>query len=66
MENVGEPKLTQLAQAHNDFTAAYDERQRLFNALRNLRLTDEERREAAKQYAAAAKHFDEMRKAIVK
>jgi hypothetical protein len=63
---MADNQLSQLALSHNDFVSAYDERQRLFNALRSLTLTDEERREAAKKYAAAAKHFDEMRKAIVK
>ena len=58
--------LTQLAQAHIDLTSAYDERQRLFNRLRILTLDDDERKKAAAEYAAAAKHFDEMRKAVVK
>ena len=57
--------LTQLAQSHIDLTSAYDERQRLFNALRNLELDDAQRREAANQYAAAAKHFENMRFSLI-
>ena len=59
-------ELTHLAQSHIDLISAYDERQRLFNVLRNLHLKDTSRKQAAAEYSAAAKHFDEMRKVIVK
>ena len=59
-------ELSKLQQQTTDFTAAYDDRTRLFNRLRDPLLTDEEREKTLKEYAAAAKQFDELRKAIVK
>lgn len=58
--------LTNLGRVTNDYTAAYDERTRLFNKLRSLTLTDEERNKTIAEYKKAAKHFDELRAALLK
>lgn len=57
--------LSTLAKATNDVTAAYDERTRLFNKLRSLKLTDEERKETIAEYKKAAKLFDELRSQLI-
>lgn len=58
--------LSNLARVTNDVIAAYDERTRLFNKLRNLNLTDEERKETIAEYKKAAKLFDELRSQLIK
>ncbi len=59
------PGLSKIAEKHNNYTSAYDERKRLFDALRNPDLSDEERDAAEKDYKTAALDFDKQRKAIV-
>lgn len=46
---------------HNDLTSAYDERTRLFDKLRNPRLTYNDRKQAAADYTAASELFDKLR-----
>lgn len=49
-----------------ELVGAYDERTRLFNAFRNPNMTDEQRAETKKQYAAACKRFDDLRAKFIK
>lgn len=48
-----------------ELVGAYDERKRLFDRLRDLRIDDDTRTEVRKGYAAAAKRFDELRAKLV-
>jgi len=57
---------TKLQAADIEMVAAYDERKRLFDRLRDLRLNDEDRAQVRSDYAAAAKRFDELRAKLVK
>jgi hypothetical protein len=59
-------ELSNLAHVTNDFTAAWDERKRLFERLRDLRLNDDDRKAAIADYKKACKHFDELRAALLK
>lgn len=61
-----EPTLSKTIKQMVEFTAAYDERTRKFNELRNLKLTDEQIAQAREAYATAAKAFDKLRADIVK
>jgi hypothetical protein len=60
------PELSKLTQQTVDLTSAYDDRKRLFDRLRDLKMNDEARAEALKLYETAAKHFDKLRSTIVK
>jgi hypothetical protein len=46
------------------FTSAWDARKRTFDRLRDPRLTDPDREEAAIAYATAAAEFEKLRKEI--
>jgi hypothetical protein len=59
-------KISPLKQLTIDLTAAFDERSRLFEILRSLYLTDEERQNALEQYSVAANLFDNLRSTILK
>lgn len=54
-------ELSKLAARTADVTAAYDERKRLFDKLRDLELSDEDRAKTIDEYKQAGKHFDELR-----
>lgn len=60
------PKLSKLQQQAVDLTSAWDERQRLFNELRNLNHDDERRQQNLTDYLAASRHLDEVRKGLEK
>lgn len=60
-----QPVLSTLQQQTVDLTSAWDERRRLFDRLRDLRLTDKRRKELLTEYKAAASHFDSLRDAIL-
>lgn len=57
---------SQMTQQDIELIGAYDERKRLFDQLRDLRLNDDRRKEIRSDYAAAAKRFDELRAKLVK
>lgn len=59
------PRPSKLQQKTIDYVAAYDERKRLFERLRDLRLDDAARQTAVEEYAAAAAKFDKLRSDIV-
>jgi hypothetical protein len=61
-----EPEPSKLQEQTTAFTAAWDERKRTFDRLRDLRLTDEARTEAIADYKAALKTFDEQRAKITR
>lgn len=57
---------TKLGQQALDLVSAYDERTRLFNRLRDLRLDDEHLVNVMKEYATAADHFEKLRGEITR
>jgi len=59
-------ELSNLTHVTNDFTAAWDERKRLFEKLRSLTMNDEDRKATIAEYKAASKKFDELRTALLK
>jgi hypothetical protein len=62
---MAENTISAAAQKQIDYVAAYDERTRLFNDMRRLDRTDEQRAELLKQYKAAAKTFDKLRADLI-
>lgn len=58
--------LSKLAQRTVELTSAWDERKRLFDRLRDLKMDDDARATAIKDYAAAAKHFEDLRSSFTK
>lgn len=60
------PETSKLSEQMTQFTAAWDERQRTFNALRDLNVTDDVRKQRLAEYKAAAENFEKLRGAALK
>jgi hypothetical protein len=60
-----EPEPSKLREQTQAYTTAYDERTRLFTALRDPYLTDDERQTTLADYSRAAVDFDKLRKDIL-
>lgn len=57
---------TKAQQTADELTSAYDERTRLFNALRDPRRTDEELKKLQTEYAEASHKFEQLRTAFTR
>ena len=54
-------ELSKIAQAQGQLVSAWDERHRIFEAMRNPNLTDEQREALASQYKEASRTFEKHR-----
>ena len=60
------PEMSKLAQQTQDLIGAKDDTDRLFNRLRDLRLSDEDRQKAIDDYAEASTRYEKARAALGK
>ena len=59
-------ELSKIAQSTTDMIAAYDERKRTFDALRDLSMDDEKRAAAVEAYKKADREFNAAKNAVIK
>lgn len=60
------PDESKLATAQQSLVAAWDERRRLFEAMRNPNLTDEQRQQLQQDYKKASREFDRQKTDFMK
>lgn len=60
------PELSKIAEAQGQLVSAWDERKRIFEAMRNPRLDDETRQILAAEYKAASQLFEKHRAAATR